>query len=130
MHTSTQRATPSEADATQAAIEAMTQIIVKRWNPERIILFGSRARGQARPDSDIDLLVVVSNATNTRKTAISILGTLADFPYAKDVVVATSQQMEEYGPICGLIHHYALVEGRVLYEQRDPLQSDGSRLAS
>lgn len=62
MHASTQRATPSEADTTQAAIEAMTQTIVERWNPERIILFGSRARGQARLDSDeathdLDVLV-------------------------------------------------------------------------
>ena len=130
MRASTQRATPSEADTTQAAIEAMTQTIVERWNPERIILFGSRARGQARLDSDIDLLVVVTNAMNTRETAIAILDTLKDFPYAKDIVVATSQQMEEYGPICGLVYHYALAEGRVLYEQCDPLQSDGSRLAS
>jgi len=44
---------------TQAALEAFTQRLVERFDPEQVILFGSMARGEARWDSDADLLVVM-----------------------------------------------------------------------
>jgi len=45
--------------ATDRAIHAMVRRIVRQFRPERVILFGSHARGEAGPDSDVDLLVVM-----------------------------------------------------------------------
>jgi len=43
----------------------MTERIVQRFHPVRVILFGSHARGDARPDSDVDLLVMLRRVKNT-----------------------------------------------------------------
>jgi predicted nucleotidyltransferase len=59
-----QAATPSAS--VKEAIEEMVRRIVERFDPERIILFGSHARGTANPDSDIDLLVVMPVVGSTR----------------------------------------------------------------
>ena len=45
-------------DVTDAILDRMIRTIVDEVDPERVILFGSRARGDARPDSDIDLLII------------------------------------------------------------------------
>ena len=46
------------ADVSDDLLSQMAQVIVQEVEPERIILFGSHARGEARPDSDVDLLVI------------------------------------------------------------------------
>ncbi|GAB4581455.1 MAG: hypothetical protein Fur0022_42020 [Anaerolineales bacterium] len=63
--------------------------IVRRFNPLRIILFGSWARGDARPDSDLDLLIVLPQVENKRQTAIQIGDELSDRPTSKDIIVTT-----------------------------------------
>ena len=62
------------------------QRIARQFDPLRIILFGSWARGDARPDSDIDLLVVLPYAENKRLAAIRIGNALSDLPASKDIV--------------------------------------------
>ena len=74
---------------TAELISAMTQRIVLGFNPLRVILFGSQARGNAGRQSDIDLLVVLLQVANKRQTTIEIRQTLADFPIGKDIIVTT-----------------------------------------
>ncbi len=97
-------------------VAAMARAIVETWDPLKIILFGSRARGNMREDSDVDFLVVVPPALKSRETVAAMLDALEVEPrYATDIVLTTPEELEEYGPICGLVYFYALKEGRTLY---------------
>lgn len=70
----------------QATIDEMVRRIVERFHPERIILFGSHARGTAGQHSDVDLLVVMQPHGSKRKRAVEIYGLLAGMGIAKDVI--------------------------------------------
>jgi predicted nucleotidyltransferase len=100
---------------TAEAITIMVERIVDQFHPLRIILFGSQARGDAGPDSDVDLLVVLSQVENKRRTTAAVLSTLGDMPIAKDVVVTTPDEIEEWGDVIGTVLRPALREGKVLY---------------
>ncbi len=92
--------------------------IVRKFHPEKIILFGSWARGEAREDSDLDLLVVLSRVDHKRKAAIEVLRALNGLPISKDVIVTTPQEIEERGKTVGYILRPALEEGKVIYEPK------------
>ena len=63
-------------------ISTMVDRIVVRFQPSRVVLFGSQARGDANEWSDVDLLVVLPNGTDRRKAAVEIHRTLGDIPVA------------------------------------------------
>jgi uncharacterized protein len=98
-------------------IQTMTDRIVRDFDPLRIILFGSHARGGARPDSDVDLLVVLSQVANKRLVAVEIRRALADLPVCKDIVVTTPEEITRRGDLIGTVLRPALREGKVLYER-------------
>lgn len=95
----------------------MVRRIVDRFDPEKIILFGSYARGTAGPDSDVDLLVVLPVVGPKRKKAIEIHVALAGVGLPKDVIVVTPEELERNRDIVGTIVYPALREGRTLYER-------------
>jgi uncharacterized protein len=97
------------------AIREMVQIIVRRFNPSRVILFGSRARGDARPDSDVDLLEVMPAVDDRRALAIAIRRALAGSALPKDVIVTTPQEIADRGDLVGTTLQAALREGVVVY---------------
>ena len=90
--------------------------IARQFEPLRIILFGSWARGQARPDSDLDLLVVLPRVDNKRQAAIRIGNALSDLPVSKDIVVTTPEEIAARGDVIGQVLRPALREGKVVYE--------------
>ena len=92
--------------------------IVRKFHPIRIILFGSWARGSAREDSDLDLLVVLPKVEHKRKVAIEVLRALNGLPITKDVIVTTPKEIKERGQIVGNILRPALEEGKVIYESK------------
>ena len=92
--------------------------IARKFNPVRIILFGSWARGEAREDSDLDLLVVLPKVEHKRIAAIEILRTLNGLPISKDVVVTTPEEIKARGHIVGDVLRPALQEGKIIYERR------------
>ena len=96
-------------------IDEMVRRITERFDPDQIILFGSHARGTARPDSDVDLLVVMPVAGSKRETQIAIRCALHDIHVAKDIIVATPDEVEKRRNIVGTIIRPALGEGKVLY---------------
>ena len=98
-------------------ISIMVNRIVDQFHPNSILLFGSQARGDARESSDIDLLVVMSDVTDKRQTAVEIRGLLRDLPVSKDIVVTTPDEIARRGHIMGTLIHAALQDGKIVYER-------------
>ena len=99
----------------QEVLDDLVRRIVEAVHPVRIILFGSAARGDMGPDSDLDVLVVMPDGVHRRDTSAVVYRSLRRFPYPKDIVVATVGDIAEYGDSPGLIFRQALLEGRDLY---------------
>ena len=93
----------------------ITQRIVAISDPQQIILFGSQARGDARPDSDLDLLVIKEEMESPRAEAARIYRALAGLRIPVDIVVARSDYVRRHRDVVGTIVRPALREGRVLY---------------
>jgi len=107
---------PPERPPAEHWIGLMAERIAAQFHPERIVLFGSRARGDARPDSDVDLLVVLPEVAGRKfDTAVAIRRALNDMPFAKDVVVTTPEEIERRGHLVGTVLKPALEDGRELY---------------
>ncbi len=98
-------------------IQAMTERLVRDFDPLRVVLFGSHARGEAGRHSDVDLLVVLSEVEDKRQAAIAMREALADFLVPKDVIVTTPQEIARRGHLVGTVLRPALREGKVLYER-------------
>jgi len=100
---------------TPQLIDKMARRLAQRFRPERIILFGSHARGTAGPDSDIDLLVVMPVKGSRRAKRLQMSLALFNFRVPVDVVVVTPQEFETDARIPGTIVRPAVKEGKVLY---------------
>jgi len=103
------------SSVTQKLIRRMADRIVKQFDPERIILFGSHARGDSEPGSDVDLLVVKSVSGSRRSEQLQIRLALKDFPVSKDIVVTTPEDFAWRKEVPGTIERPAFLEGKVLY---------------
>ncbi|MBF0426990.1 MAG: nucleotidyltransferase domain-containing protein [Magnetococcales bacterium] len=106
---------------TEAELSAMSARIVATVQPERIILFGSHARGDTNADSDIDLLVVVNEGFQARsrwQELKKIRKLLACFPLPKDILLYSQDEVARWQHSTNHIIAHALREGRSLYERR------------
>ena len=107
----------TQISAMPECLPEMVTRIVQRFDPLRIILFGSWARGEAKPDSDVDLLVVLPHVENKRKATIRIGNTLSDLRVSKDIIVTTPDDIARRENMVGTILYPALREGKVIYER-------------
>ncbi len=101
--------------ANDEKLQEIVQRIVDTVHPLRVILFGSTARGEAGPESNIDLLIVMHDGTHRFETTQKIYRHLRGLHIAVDVVVATESDVREYGASPALIYREALRDGRELY---------------
>ena len=101
----------------EAIISTMVDRIVGRFQPFRVVLFGSQARGNANEWSDVDLLVVMGSVPDKRQAAIEIRRSLGDLLVSKDIVVTTTDEITRRGHVVGTVLHAALREGTVVYER-------------
>ncbi len=99
----------------QEIIQEMVHRIVKGFQPERIILFGSHVRREAGPDSDVDLLVVMPVEGSKREKVVEIRVALHDIRIPKDIIVTTPEAFERRKEVVGTIERPAAREGEVLY---------------
>jgi predicted nucleotidyltransferase len=104
------------ADA-EKIIRSMADRIAERFRPEKIILFGSYARGTAGPDSDADFLVVMPVEGSRRELSVRIAMAISGLGLPKDVVVVTPEEVERDRNAVGTLIKPALREGRVLFER-------------
>ncbi|MEW6441828.1 MAG: nucleotidyltransferase domain-containing protein [bacterium] len=98
-------------------IRKMVSRIVREFQPERIILFGSHARGQGGPDSDVDLLVVMPVEGSKREKQVQVRTALHDIPVPMDIIVTTPEDFEWRKKYPGTIERPAFLEGKVLYDR-------------
>lgn len=98
-------------------IQQMVHRIVERFDPEKIILFGSHARGTAGPDSDVDLLIVMRVIGSRREKATEIDRILSDRDVPLDLIVITPEQFERDRNLIGTLVRPAVREGKILYER-------------
>jgi uncharacterized protein len=101
----------------QIGVDQIVRRIVDAVQPERVIVFGSAARGDAGPDSDLDLLVVKAGAYSTRPMAVRIRRAVGDAGRPVDVVVVRPEDLERFGGTPGLVYRSALREGQIVYER-------------
>jgi uncharacterized protein len=106
---------PKKDFVARREIEQMVRRIVSRFHPEKIILFGSHARGDAGPDSDVDLLVVMPLLGSKLEKQLEIRLALRSIQIAKDIVVTTPEEFQWRKEIPGTIERPAAREGKVLY---------------
>jgi len=99
----------------ETTLDELVQRIVETVRPRRILLFGSAARGQMGPNSDLDILVIMPDGIHRRRTAQDIYRGLLGMGIAKDVVVVTESDIRKYGDNPSLVLFPALREGRELY---------------
>ena len=95
----------------------MVNRIAAGFHPEKIYMFGSRARGDNHPDSDVDLLIVMPFEGDRRQNRLAIRVALHDIPMSKDIVLVTPQEMEIERFIPGTIPRYVHLEGKLLYDR-------------
>jgi predicted nucleotidyltransferase len=99
----------------QEQLRQLVDAIVEAVQPLQIILFGSAARGQMRPDSDLDILVVMPNGTHRRHAAQHLYRVIRGIKIPFDLVVATPDDLQRHADNPGLIYRNILQEGKTLY---------------
>ena len=96
-------------------IEQLVRRIIEIVQPLRIILFGSAARGELGPDSDIDVLVVMPEGVHRRQTAQLLYRQIRGLGVPFDILVATPDDLERHKDNIGLIYRTILQEGIEVY---------------
>lgn len=95
--------------------EKAVQTLVETANPERIILFGSHARGDARPDSDLDFLVIESDVADLAKEMVRLRRALRPLRIPVDILVYSTADVARWGNQPGSALYWGLREGKILY---------------
>jgi predicted nucleotidyltransferase len=91
--------------------------LISKFDIEKIILFGSQARGTANQKSDVDLLLIGDVNYDRYQMMTDILRSLGKMKYAFDVIILTADEFEEHKYIPGTVARYAFKEGKIIYER-------------
>ena len=98
-------------DRIDADIARVVRRVVEEVDPLRVVLFGSRAKGNARPDSDIDLLIVVPDGNRPLTVMRHLYGRIGWIGVEVDYLVVTPDRLDRYGASIGYIYREALAHG-------------------
>jgi predicted nucleotidyltransferase len=100
-------------------IQSVVDRIADSAHPNRIILFGSYARGDADDGSDLDLLVVETEVEDKGREMLKLYRCIGYIGVGVDVLVYSEAEVARRGQVPGTLIHDALREGKVLYDARD-----------
>lgn len=100
-------------------IKQITEIIINDYKPDKVILFGSRARGDVRPDSDVDILVVSDKEKNMPryKRGLQVRVKLSSILIPKDILFYTHEDFSRWRNVKQSFVSTVIREGLVLYER-------------
>ena len=99
-------------------VREIVRRIVDVAQPEKVILFGSRARGEARPNSDFDLLVIKQSDQPRYRRSVPLYVALADLAAEVEVMVYTPEEVAEWSEVPQAFVTTAVREGKTIYERR------------
>lgn len=99
-------------------IELVTDTLVREFNPEKVILFGSWAWGNPTADSDVDLFVIKDTEDSTRELAREINGSISPRPFPIDVIVYRPEQVEASLESGNFFIEDIITNGRILYDRQ------------
>ena len=102
----------------EALIRDIVRRIVDTAQPEKVILVGSRARGDARWNSDFDVLVIKQSDEPRYRRSVPLYAALADLPVEVEVMVYTPEEVEEWSQVPQAFITTAVREGMTIYERR------------
>jgi predicted nucleotidyltransferase len=102
----------------QKAIDQVVKQIVEKFKPQKIILFGSYARGNPRPESDVDMLVIMDTSLKEVQQAIQICQQI-EYRFGLDLIVHTPKYLQQRIKMGDWFLRDVLKEGKVLYEARN-----------
>jgi uncharacterized protein len=105
------------AELDDAVFAQVVSLLRRSAQPTRIILFGSYARGDARPDSDVDLLVIVPDVRDRMAEMVRLSRVLSPLRLPVDVLVVSEETFRYWCDTPGNVYSTVAAEGRVLYEQ-------------
>lgn len=103
------------------------ELLQEAADPVRIIVFGSHARGDARTDSDIDLLVVMKPGVDRVAEMVRLNRVLSPLRLPVDLLVVGEDVFRYWSDTPGNVYSAALLEGRVLYEQANQMAEEEHR---
>ena len=98
-------------------IEHVTKTIVEKFQPRRIVLFGSHARGDAGPDSDLDIMVEMDSELSPFRRAVEISKAFPFRDWPLDVFAFTPQEIAAQRNVVGDLIFTIVREGKTLYER-------------
>jgi len=107
------------APVTTDLLHNIVQRIVDGVHPQKIILFGSYARGTASPDSDLDILVIMHTTARPVERVLAVSRFLRPRPFPMDILVRTPSEIVGAVKQNDLFIQEILSEGRILYEQHE-----------
>lgn len=102
----------------ESLLKEIVSRIVREAHPRKIVLFGSRAREDAKGESDIDLLVIAESDEPRHRRSVGLYGALSDIIVPMDVIVYTPEEVEDWSGVRQAFVTTAIREGKVLYEEK------------
>jgi uncharacterized protein len=101
-----------------AVLEKIVNRVVQTIQPQKVILFGSWARGEARVSSDLDLLIIKESSEPRFRRAVPLYHALRDIMIQMDILVYTPSEVEEWRNVAQAFVTTAIREGKVMYENQ------------
>jgi len=116
-NTSKTSSLPEPPDVTSDLLAEVTNRIVDRFHPEKVILFGSHVWGSPKKDSDVDLLVIMEAEERSAQRSARVSAECRPKFLPMDIIVRTPSEMKQRLSIGDPFLSRILLQGKVLYER-------------
>ena len=109
--------TDGDSPISMQNIQSLVRRIADKFQPEKVVLFGSYAYGNPGPESDVDLLVVMNTSLSSRQQRLRISQAISPRPFPLDIIVRTPEELEQRLKSGDPFLREVISQGRVIYER-------------